>query len=112
CHFIFPELRNVLAVNNNAAGSRPIEAGNQAQERALSATRRTHHCNELAGWHIKADVTNNFDLVGSVPDGLDEISNSNHDSILDPDENCTAYSSNEFPHSRGSTPIYTGLASC
>ena len=48
--------------------------------------------------------------MGSVPDGLDEISNSNHDSILDPDESCTNYSSDDFPHSSGPTPDLTGLA--
>src|SRR5437762_2754711 len=84
----------------------------QSEECALSTARRAHYCNELPRRHVKADVSNDFDFMSSVSDSLDEISNSNHDSILDPDESCTYSSPDDFPGRGGSTPVDQRLPPC
>src|SRR5207237_2359478 len=49
----------------------------------LPASRRPHDRDELPRRHIKADVADNLNFMRPVPDGLDQIPNNNHDSILD-----------------------------
>src|SRR5262249_23138399 len=76
-------LRDVLTVDDNAARCRCIETGNQAEQSALAASRRAHDGDELSGGNVKREVANDLNFVRCVPDGLDEISDNNHDLILD-----------------------------
>src|SRR5262249_10486289 len=85
----FAQLRDVLAVNHNTARRRPVETRQKPEQRALATARRSHDRNKLTAGNVKADIPDDLDLVGTVPDGLDQISHSNHDSILD--ENCVAH---------------------
>ena len=68
-----------------------------------------HYGNELARWNVERNIADDFDYAGTVADGLDQISYSNHDSILD--ENDVHYFADDLSF-RLATPRQSGFQAC
>ncbi len=52
-------LCDIYAVQRDAAGCRPVEAGNQSEQGRLSAPGRSHDGHHLFGWNLKRDIVEN-----------------------------------------------------
>ena len=75
---VFLEPGNLLAVQENLAGGRRIEACQQAQQRALSAAGRAHHGGKLPARNLQLDALQNIDAMRARIDRFGEGVCSNH----------------------------------
>ena len=79
-HVVFVEAGDVFAVQQNVAGGRAVQAGQQTQQRAFAAARWSHDGDELAVLDLEIDSAQNVDLVRR---GLDALGEGRH-----PDSGC------------------------
>ena len=63
-------VRDVAAVEQDAAGGRQLEAGDHAQGRGLAAARRPEHREELAVPDLEVDVVHGDDVAETLLDAL------------------------------------------
>src|SRR5262249_27159530 len=113
-HLIFAEVRDVLAIENHLAGGRRIESGEQTEQRALAAARRSHDGGELAARNREVDALEDVDTVRAGVDGFGERANFDQPFIMAVEMRrfwwfavaviLTGCSSKEEPAPRASTP--------
>ena len=63
--------RHVLAIDQDAAGARPLEAGEQAQQRRLAAAGRPQQREELVGADLERYLVDRGDLAEPLARPLD-----------------------------------------
>ena len=68
-HAVFGKPGNIFAIEQNLAAGGVVEAREQAEQRALAASRRPHDGDELAARDRQIDATQNLDPVGGRLDG-------------------------------------------
>ena len=62
-HAILVETGDIFAIQNDFAGSRGVEAGEQAEESAFAAARGSDDGNELAMLNVEIYATQNVDAM-------------------------------------------------
>ena len=67
---VFREADDLFAVKEDAARGGVIEAGEEAEEGALSAAGGAHDGDKLAGRDIEIEAAEDIDAVGGGGDGL------------------------------------------
>jgi hypothetical protein len=81
-HFVLAEAGDVLAVEDYLAGGGEIEAGEESEEGAFSATGRPHDGGELSFRYLQIDTFEDLDTVRSGVDGFGKRANLNQPFIM------------------------------
>ena len=74
-HLVLGEVGDVFTIEDHLAGAGRVEAGEQAEQRALAAAGRTHDGGELAARNEQVDALEDIHAVSTGVDGLGEAAN-------------------------------------
>ena len=74
-HLVLGEVGDVFAIEDHLAGGGRVETGEEAEQRALAATGRTHDGGELAARNEQVDALEDIHAVSAGVDGLGEAAN-------------------------------------
>ena len=75
------DLRDVLAVQLDAAGGRRVEPAHQVQQRALARARGADDGQRLAGAHVEVDAVQHGQVDAAFVEALGQAAGLQHDAV-------------------------------